>query len=264
MLTIIILSCVFIGIIVGFLSGLLGIGGGLIIVPSLIYLLPFLDIPLEVVVPLALGTSLCSIVITSSTASLAHYRNSNIPVELTKKFIVPIALGALGGALVADLLPVGLLKSIFAIAVSSLATYMFISAKITKTFPLPNDTCIFIIAYACGVIASFMGISGAIILIPILTIFAVPLRHAIGLSTTCGALVATFGTVGYIIAGFGETQLPQWSIGYVYLPALISIAITSSLFAPMGVRYASKLPVKTLGHYFAFFLFIVALKMVFS
>jgi uncharacterized membrane protein YfcA len=264
MLSIIILSCVFIGILVGFLSGLLGIGGGLIIVPVLIYLLPSLNIPMDVVVPMALGTSLCSIVITSSTASLSHYKNSNIPIALTKKFVIPIALGALGGALIADLLSVSVLKNIFSVAVSFLALYMFFSVRITKTYPLPHDAFLFVIAYACGVIASLMGISGAVILIPILNFFGVSLRHSIGLATICGTLVAAFGTIGYIISGFNVIHLPEWSVGYVYLPALISIAITSIIFAPVGVRYASKLPVNTLRRIFAVFLFIVAIKIVFS
>ncbi len=264
MLSIFIVSCVFLGIFVGFLSGLLGIGGGLVIVPVLIYLLPSLDIPIELVVPIALGTSLCSIVITSFTSTISHYRNNNIPVSLTKKFILPIALGALGGSLIADLLSVDLLKNIFAIAVSILAFYMLFSVRITKKFPLPNNVFIFIIAYACGVIASLMGISGAVILIPILSFFGVPLRHAIGLATTCGTVVAAFGSLGYIISGFGVAALPEWSMGYVYLPALVSVAITSTIFAPIGVRYASKLPVKTLGYFFAFFLLVVALKMIFA
>lgn len=264
MLITILLSCAVIGIFVGFLSGLLGIGGGLIVVPALIYLLPLLNIPMDIVMPLALGTSLCSIVVTSSSASLAHYRNSNIPWALTKKFIIGIALGSLNGALVADLLSVTLLKNVFAGAVSVLAVYMFMSVRITKTRPLPNDVIIFIIAYACGVLASLMGISGAAILIPILTVFGISVRHAIGLSTTCGSLVAAFGTAGYIISGIGVSNLPPWSVGYVYLPALIAIAITSSFFAPVGVRYASKLPVTTLKRFFALFLLLVALKMIFT
>lgn len=141
---------------------------------------------------------------------------------------------------------------------------MLMSVRVTKICPLPNDVIIFIIAYACGVVASLMGISGAAILIPILMIFGVPVRHAIGLSTICGAIVAAFGTAGYVISGIGISHLPQWSIGYVYLPALISIAITSLFFAPLGVRYANKLPVKTLKRFFALFLLLVALKMIFT
>lgn len=264
MLSIIIVSCLFSGMVIGFLSGLLGIGGGLIIVPLLIYLLPLLNIPLEIILPLSLGTSLCSIVITSASSSLSHYRNSNIPLALTKKFIVPLALGAMGGALIADLLSVSLLKNIFATAVSLLALYMLFSVKVSKQQSLPNNVYIFIIAYACGVIASLMGISGAVILIPILTYFGVLLRHAIALATICGTLVAAFGTAGYIISGIDVPNLPQGSVGYVYLPALISIVATSTIFAPLGVRYASKLPVKTLRQCFALFLLIVAIKMIFN
>jgi len=264
MLSVLLLSCSIIGIFVGFLSGLLGIGGGLIIVPALIYLLPLLNIPNDVVMPLALGTSLCSIVVTSLSSTLAHYKNSHIPWLLTKKFIIGIALGALSGALVADLLSVNTLKNIFAGAVSLLAIYMMMSVRITATRPLPNDVILFIIAYTCGVIASLMGISGAVILIPILTLFGVSVRHAIGLATTCGCLVAAFGTAGYIISGIGVHNLPQWSVGYIYLPALVAIVTTSFIFAPLGVKYANKLPVKTLKRLFSFFLLVVALKMIFS
>jgi len=258
MLSVLLLSCSIIGIFVGFLSGLLGIGGGLIIVPALIYLLPLLNIPNDVVMPLALGTSLCSIVVTSLSSTLAHYKNSHIPWLLTKKFII------VSGALVADLLSVNTLKNIFAGAVSLLAIYMMMSVRITATRPLPNDVILFIIAYTCGVIASLMGISGAVILIPILTLFGVSVRHAIGLATTCGCLVAAFGTAGYIISGIGVHNLPQWSVGYIYLPALVAIVTTSFIFAPLGVKYANKLPVKTLKRLFSFFLLVVALKMIFS
>lgn len=264
MLTSILLACSLLGIVVGFLSGLLGIGGGLIIVPALAYLLPLLKIPPEIVMPLALGTSLCSIVITSSSATFAHHKNRNIPWALTKKFVVAIALGSLLGALIADLLSATVLKNIFAIAVSTLATYMLLSVRITHTRSLPSDIYIFIIAFGCGIIASLMGISGAAILIPILTFFGVTVRNAIGISTTCGSLVATFGTVGYIISGLDANNLPDWSLGYVYLPALLAIVVTSSIVAPLGVRYANKLPVNTLKRIFAFFLLLVAAKMIFT
>ncbi len=264
MLISILLACGLLGIVVGFLSGLLGIGGGLVIVPALVYLLPLLNIPAEVVMPLALGTSLCSIVITSSSATFAHHKNGNIPWELTRKFMVAISLGSLLGALIADLFSANVLKSIFAVAVSSLALYMLLSVRITKKVALPNDFYIFIIAFGCGIIASLMGISGAAILIPILTFFGITVRNAIGVSTTCGSLVALFGTIGYIISGLDANNLPQWSVGYIYLPALLSIAITSTIVAPIGVRYANKLPVNTLKRCFALFLLLVAIKMVFT
>lgn len=264
MLISILLACGLLGIVVGFLSGLLGIGGGLVIVPALVYLLPLLNIPVEVVMPLALGTSLCSIVITSSSATFAHHKNGNIPWKLTRKFMVAISLGSLLGALIADLFSANVLKSIFAVAVSSLALYMLLSVRITKKVALPNDFYIFIIAFGCGVIASLMGISGAAILIPILTFFGITVRNAIGVSTTCGSLVALFGTIGYIISGLDANNLPKWSVGYIYIPALLSIAITSTIVAPIGVRYANKLPVNTLKRCFALFLLLVAIKMVFT
>jgi hypothetical protein len=89
-------------------------------------------------------------------------------------------------------------------------------------------------------------------------------RKAIGTATVCGFVVACFGSVGFIVTGLDQTTLPAWSIGYVYLPALFGVMITSSLFVPLGVKYASKLPVQTLKKVFAVFLIMVAVKMVWS
>ena len=91
-----------------------------------------------------------------------------------------------------------------------------------------------------------MGIAGGAILVPALSFFGVPVRQSIGIATACGVMVALFGSVGYIITGFNSSNLPEWSVGYIYLPAFLGIVMSSSLFAPIGVKYASKLPVQTL------------------
>jgi uncharacterized membrane protein YfcA len=106
-----------------------------------------------------------------------------------------------------------------------------------------------------------MGIAGGAILVPALTYFGTSMRKSIGIATVCGVMVALFGSLGYIITGLKQPELPQWSLGYIYLPALLGIILTSSLFAPIGVKYAAKLPVKTLKKFFAVFLIIVAIKM---
>ena len=129
---------------------------------------------------------------------------------------------------------------------------------------LPSNIIIKCIGFFTGILASLMGIAGGAILVPILTYFKVPLRQAIGVATVSGMVVATFGVIGYVIAGFGEANLPKYSLGYVYLPALLGIIITSSFFAPIGVKAASKLPVKTIKKAFAIFLMLVAVKMILS
>jgi len=255
------ISCLFLGAITGFLAGLLGIGGGLIVVPALVYLLPQLGISNEVIMPMALATSLSTIVITSSSATLAHHKNRNIPWNITKPLMFIVAFGALVGAFIADHLSAQALTSFFAIAVVILASYMLLSIRLQRYKEMPSKIKLQFISLLTGVVASLMGMAGGAILVPILTYFGTPLRHCIGIATVCGVMVALFGSLGYIISGFGNELLPVWSLGYVYLPALSGIALTSSLFAPVGVKYAAKVPVQTLKKLFAIFLIIVAMKM---
>ncbi len=252
------------GAVVGFLSGLLGIGGGLVIVPVLVYLLPLLEINTSLVMPIALATSLSSIVVTSSSAVWAHHKNKNIPWRLTRRILLSVALGALAGSYIADSLSARMLTNIFAIAVILLASYMIFSIKVINDRPLPNNVILRTIGFLTGGIASLMGISGGAILIPTLTYFGMSLRQTIGVATSCGLMVALFGTLGYIITGFKQADLPEYSFGYVYLPVLIGIISTSSLLAPYGVKLATKLPVQTLKKYFAAFLIVVATKMILS
>jgi len=264
LLFIVFFSCIVLGSIVGFLAGVLGIGGGLIIVPTLVYLLPLLGINSDIVMPIALATSLGAIVITSSSAALAHHKNKNIDWDLAKPLMIVVALGALLGAFIADFLSAQALTNFFAVMVLLLAFYMLMSIAFTKDRTMPSTVVLQFISGLMGIIASLMGIAGGAILVPALTYFGLSMRKSIGIATVCGVMVALFGSLGYIITGLGQANLPSWSIGYIYLPALLGIIISSSLFAPIGVKYASKLPVKTLKKFFALFLILVAIKMLSS
>lgn len=253
--------CMLLGILVGFLAGLLGIGGGLVVVPALIILLPLLGFAPDIVMPIALASSLASIVVTSSSAAFNHHKSGNIPWFMAKKLMIFVALGALVGANIADLLPTSVLTAIFATFVSSLALYMLLSIRQTVHRDLPSDNVLKGVAAGTGVIASLMGISGGAILIPFLTYCGVNLLHAIGVSTACGMIVALFGSLGFLIAGLDNPNLPDWSLGYIYWPAVLGIASTSTILASYGVRLANRLPVKTIKKYFATFLIIVAINM---
>ena len=264
MIFIVFLTCIALGAVVGFLAGLLGIGGGLIVVPALVYLLPQLGVNETVVMPLALGTSLAAIVITSSSAALAHHKNNNIPWHLAKPLMALVAIGALMGAFIADALSTQALKAFFASVVILLASYMLLSISSQKERELPSKLVLQGISWLTGIIASLMGMAGGAILVPALSYFGMPLRHSIGIATVCGVLVAFFGSLGYIITGISQDALPQWSLGYIYLPALLGIIISSSMLAPLGVKFASKLPVKTLKKCFAIFLIFVAIEMIVS
>jgi len=261
MILTVLISCIALGSLVGFLAGLLGIGGGLIIVPALVYLLPMVGISGDVVMPMALATSLGAIVITSASAALAHHSKNNIPWALAKPLMILVAIGALLGAFIADSLSSEALTGFFSIVVVLLAVYMLLSINASKQRSLPANYVLQSISFVTGIVASLMGIAGGAILVPMLSFFGVSVRHSIGIATACGVMVALFGSLGYIITGFNLVNLPDWSLGYIYLPALLGIVISSSIFAPIGVKYASKLPVKTLKKFFAVFLIFVAIKM---
>lgn len=260
MLTVLIF-CILLGSVVGFLAGLLGIGGGLIIVPALVYILPMVGVSSDIVMSVALGTSLGAIVITSASAALAHHSKKNIPWTLAKPLMFLVAIGALSGAFIADSLSSEVLTGFFSIVVVLLAIYMLLSINASKERALPATYVLQSISFITGIIASLMGIAGGAILVPMLSFFGVSVRHSIGLATACGVMVALFGSLGYIMTGFNLPNLPEWSLGYIYLPALLGIVMSSAIFAPLGVKYASKLPVKTLKKMFAVFLIFVAIKM---
>ena len=258
------IACLVLGAIVGFLAGLLGIGGGLLIVPALVYLLPLLSINIEVVMPIALATSLASIVVTSASAAYAHHQRENIPWDIARKLIIFIALGALLGAFIASSLSAKSLTTFFSSGVMALAIYMLIATRSTAQRDMMSNIALAVLGGFTGIIASLMGIAGGIILVPTLSYFGLSMRYSIGASTACGLMVAIFGSIGYIISGMEQTLTPPYSVGYIYLPALLGIVITSSFFARIGVKYASKLPVATLKKYFAVFLMVVAIKMMFQ
>lgn len=255
------LICMLLGTIVGFLAGLLGIGGGLVIVPALAIILPMVGIEESIVMPIALASSLASIVITSSSSAFNHHKCGNIPWHLTKKLMVFVALGAVIGANLADMLPTKALTAIFACFVVCLATYMLFSIKQTVHRDLPSDNILKTFACGTGTVASLMGISGGAVLIPFLSYCGVNLLHAIGVSTACGMIVALFGTIAYLIAGLDNPMLPSWSLGYIYWPAVLGISTTSTILARYGVRLANRLPVKTIKKVFAAFLIFVAINM---
>ena len=261
------LICIVLGALTGFLAGLLGIGGGLLIVPALVYLLPLLDIAEELIMTMALATSLATIIITSTAAAYAHHKNNNIPWPIARVLMLFMAIGALLGAFIATILSAKTLTLFFSITVSLLALNMIFSTIRNNTTNINENTCppnkfsLRLLGVFTGAVSSLMGIAGGAILIPLLSYLKTPLRKAIGVATICGVMVAVFGSLGYVVSGYNESLLPPWSLGYIYLPALLGLTLTSSLFAPYGVNLAKKLPVIVLKRLFACFLIIVAVQM---
>jgi len=261
------LWCLGLGALSGFMAGLLGIGGGLVIVPVLIFLLPLTSMDLNLLMPMALGTSLAAILLTSVSATLAHKRLFNIPVKLLPPLLCGIGLGALCGSYFADSIAGNTLKLMFASFVIIMAAQMWLGSKKVEITADDGDSKInrpllFAVSIVIGGLSSVLGIGGGMMMVPLLTWSGILMTRAVAASAVCGLAVASMGSVGYLWAGLHTSyQLPPWSFGYIYLPALAGI-ITFSLFtAPLGVKVARKMPPKLLKRGFSLLLLSVGLKM---
>lgn len=257
--------CSVLGCIVGFLAGLLGIGGGLLIVPTLsTLLLVFGVVDAQGAMLTAIATSLASIIVTSSSSALAHHKANNVPWDVAPWVLIGVACGALLSGFFAERISTDWLKGIFACSVIFIAFRMLSPSKAEQADShLPNN---FFLASACALIgglSGLIGIGGGALLVPFLNHFGLALRRAIGCAAVSGILIALFGTLGFVVSGWDEVSIKQGFIGYVYLPALFGIVVTSVFFAQLGVKANQRLPVTTIKRVFACLLMLVALKMIF-
>ena len=264
-LIMLILYCALLGSGVGFLAGLLGIGGGLVIVPVLsIILLHFEILPAEQVVIAAIATSLASILFTSTSSAIAHHKNGNVPWTLAPWVMTGVALGALISGFIAALLPEQVVRLVLAVTVVLIAIKMFVSNKREPSVErdMPNKGVLTIMTTITGGLSAMIGIGGGALLVPLLTFFSVDMKKAIGCASACGIVIALFGSIGYISSGSGHFALEDGFAGFVYLPALFGIICTSWFTAPLGAKATHHLPVSLIKKIFAALLLVTAVKMI--
>lgn len=260
-------SCALLGCFVGFLAGLLGIGGGLIIIPVLSTLLLTFNITsAEHVLVIAIATSLASILFTSTSSVLAHHKNNNVPWRIAPWILSGVALGALISGFAASFIAEQVLRTVFAISVVFIATRMALSTRNTPLSekPLPSGPILGAISALMGGLSGLIGIGGGALIVPMLNYFSVDIKKAIGCASACGIVIAFFGSIGYVSAGWAVTDLKHGFAGFIYLPALFGITITSWFAAPFGAKATHYLPVSTIKKIFAMLLIVIAIKMVFS
>lgn len=249
------------GALAGMLAGLLGIGGGIIIVPVLALVFEHQGVSLTVLMHVAIGTSLATIVTTSISSIMAHQKRGAIDWQVFR-FITPgILLGALLGSYVAKLIPGETLQMIF---IGFMFFVAFQMAKGMATQPhrtLPGKAGLTIAGTVIGTVSSMMGIGGGSMSVPFLTWCNMQVRRAVATSASIGLPIALAGTAGYIYTGWGIEQRPPWSIGFINLPAYLGIVIASTLFAPLGARIAHRVSDIVLKRLFALFLVIVGIYM---
>lgn len=252
------------GVFAGFLAGLLGVGGGLVIVPVLAFIFAAQHFPAEQIMHTALGTSLASIMFTSISSLRAHHAHGAVNWQVVRGITPGIIAGTLVGSIVAAQLSTVFLKVFFVIFLYYVATQMTLNIKPKPSRELPGVTGMFGAGGVIGAVSSLVGIGGGTLSVPFMTWCNIKLHQAIGTSAAIGFPIAAAGAVGYIANGWGHEALPALSLGFVYLPALAGLVVASVLTAPLGARLAHRLPVAKLKKFFALLLFVLGTRMLFS
>ena len=250
------------GALAGLVAGLLGVGGGLIIVPALVIILPKLGVQ-DHVAHLAVGTSLVSIVFTSLSSVWAHHKRGAVQWPVVSKLAPGIVMGALIGAGIASRLPSVVLQRIFGFLELYVAFQLTMNFKPKPHRVLPGPKGMFAVGNVIGMLSAIVGIGGGTITVPFLVWSNVKMQKAVATSAACGLPIALAGGAGFILSGLRQGGLPPQSFGYVYGPALIGIVATSVLFAPIGADLAHRLPSKHLKRVFALVLLILAARMLY-
>lgn len=249
------------GAFAGLMAGLLGVGGGLIIVPVLAGIFQHQQMSAAVIMHLAIGTSLATIVVTSVSSVRAHHQRGAVLWPVVWRLTPGIVIGAWLGAVVADALPSAVLSKIFAVFVLVVAAQMAFGAKPAPHRELPGAPGMLATGGVIGAVSAIVGIGGGSLTVPFLTWCNTPMRQAVATSAACGLPIALAGAIGFIITGLNAAELPAWSLGYVYGPALVGVAFASMLSAPLGAKLAHTLPAEVLKKVFAVFLMLIGVKM---
>lgn len=246
-----ILELALLGTCTGFLAGLLGIGGGMLMVPFLTFILSSKGFPQDYTVKMAVATSLATICFTSLSSVRAHHQRGAVLWSVARLLAPGILVGSLFGAQIAVALPGKVLSVLFALFVGFSATQMFLDRKPKPTRTLPKGPGMFAMGGLIGLLSALVGAGGAFISVPFMTWCNVKIHNAVGTSSALGFPIALAGTLGYIWAGFGLPQMPPGSVGYLYLPALVIISIASMAMAPLGARTAHRMDIRPLKKVFA-------------
>lgn len=251
------------GAFVGFFAGLLGIGGGLIIVPVLISLFTAQDFPADRIIHLALGTTMATIIFTSAASLRTHHQHQAVQWQIVKNITPGILLGTFAGAALASSMTGQILSIIFVIFIFYAATQMLLQFRPSPIFQLPGQVGLFLTGSVIGALSSLVAIGGGLLSVPFLTLCNVKLQHAIGTAAAIGFPIALAGTVGYIVNGYlqTETLLPTYSLGYVYLPALLWLVLASMLTAPLGAKLTHSTKTSILRTIFVVLLYGLGIRM---
>ena len=258
-----VLLLVFSGIFSGLISGLFGVGGGIILVPALLHVFDELGYSVEFTTHLAIGTSLGIIVPTSIVSALSYYKRGSLKVTLFFKTALPVAGFAMLGTFLAGILSGRSLKLIFAIMIILIAIN-FLREKLIFGKDLPKLPKVWGVVGLIGFLSSMMGVGGGAFFISYFTAYSIPLLSALGTSASLGVMISLPGVIGYILSGWNLENLPPLSFGYFSLLGFICVVPTTMLMAPIGAKLAHYLDKDKLQIFFAIFLLLMSLRMLYK
>ena len=254
-------SYLLLGAFAGTVAGLLGVGGGLIIVPVLVFIFSGHQFPPALIVHIAVVTSLASIVVTSVSSTWAHHRHGAVIWSVFFRLVPGIIVGTFIGAGVADLMNANVLKTFFGVFELLVAAQMAMSIKPAPHRQLPGLVGTTAAGSGLGAISAIVGIGGGTLTVPFLVWCNTTMHKAVATSAACGLPIAVTGAVAYMLTGLNEANLPAAATGYVYWPAFVGIILTSMLFAPVGAKLAHRLSVTLLKKVFAVLLAVLGIRM---
>lgn len=250
-----------IGAVAGVLAGLLGVGGGLIIVPTLVFVFRAYGIAEAAATHVAIGTSLATIIFTSMSSVWAHHRRGAVMWPVFLRLTPGLILGAFVGATIADFLSTQSLSKVFGVFELAIAAYMIYDRKPAPHRDLPGVAGMLGAGSVIGTVSAVIGIGGGTMTVPFLVWCNQNIRHAVATSAACGLPIAVAGAVGFIVAGLNESGLPQGASGYLYWPAFLGIVVCSIVTAPFGAKLAHTIPTGALKKVFALFLIGLGIRM---
>lgn|SRR3990167_2354909 len=255
------LGCVVLGLASGILSGLLGAGGGLIVVPGLAFLLRFSTIASAIQMHIAIGTSLATMIIVAARSLRSHMKHQTKFFAIYKKMAPGVILGVVSASILAHFIRSHTLSIIFGIFVFVMAYTLFFNKKPTPGVKLPGSLIMLSAGYFVGVMSGLLGVAGSAFSVPFLIKYDTQMRVAVVVSVAIAMTVSIFGTMTYVFTGIDVPNLPRWSTGYVYWPAWIGVVIGGMISAPFGAKWSYLVSDAKLKRYFAIFLLFVGTEM---
>jgi uncharacterized membrane protein YfcA len=258
---VLIVSMLAIGAVAGLFSGLFGIGGGIVLVPFMIWMFGLSNFAADNIVHMAIATSLATIIPTSISSVLAHQRIGTLQLSAVWMIAPYMFIGAILGSMIAGKLSGDVLKTVFAVYLLIVAARMWLQNTSSKPQILPNQRVMATAGTCIGGISSLLGIGGGTLSVPFLTYYGYPMRNAVAISAACGIPIAIAGSLGYAFLVNDNPNLPAYSLGFIYLPAFMAVIVSSVCFAPVGAYLAKRLPVKPFKRLFAVTVFAVGVKL---